>query len=179
MTAVNGVDFVAHFGEMLFIVGPSGSGKTTLLSMVSGILRPNAGTVSVDGDDIWTLTNDQLADFRLNRIGFVFQDYHLVTYNRAIEYIPGTRFTISYLLVQAKSDAAIAGIKPLTGYGLGIGLVTPVISIAKALLPNYAAITTFWNLALSFGMVVLIAGVSSYISVRKVLKIEPFDIFRG
>ncbi|WP_111930310.1 ABC transporter ATP-binding protein [Paraburkholderia bryophila] len=77
MTAVNGVDFVAHFGEMLFIVGPSGSGKTTLLSMVSGILRPNAGTVSVNGDDIWTLTNDQLADFRLNRIGFVFQDYHL------------------------------------------------------------------------------------------------------
>ena len=76
-TAVNGVDFVAHFGEMLFIVGPSGSGKTTLLSMVSGILRPNAGTVSVNGDDIWTLTNDQLADFRLNRIGFVFQDYHL------------------------------------------------------------------------------------------------------
>jgi putative ABC transport system permease protein len=189
------------------------------------------------------------------------------TYNRAIEYIPGTRFTISYILVQAKSDAAVAGIKQqvaklgylaltkdefnsriadyytyqtgigtnillmtvisfivglsisgqtfytfilenldkfgalkaigakgrelvymilfmatftaLTGYGLGIGLVTLVISIAKALLPNYAAITTFWNLALSFGMVVLIAGVSSYIGVRKVLKIEPFDIFRG
>jgi len=47
------------------------------------------------------------------------------------------------------------------------------------LLPNYAAITTFWNLALSFGMVMLIAGVSSYIGVRKVLKIERFDIFRG
>jgi putative ABC transport system ATP-binding protein len=77
MTAVNGVDLVAHFGEMLFIVGPSGSGKTTLLSMISGILRPNAGQVIVKGDDIWTLTNDQLADFRLNTIGFVFQDYHL------------------------------------------------------------------------------------------------------
>ena len=77
MTAVNGVGFVAHFGEMLFIVGPSGSGKTTLLSMISGILRPNAGTVTVKGDDIWALTNDQLADFRLNTIGFVFQDYHL------------------------------------------------------------------------------------------------------
>ncbi|CAE6947374.1 Vitamin B12 import ATP-binding protein BtuD [Paraburkholderia domus] len=76
-TAVNSVDFVAHFGEILFIVGPSGSGKTTLLSMISGILRPNAGTVSVNGDDIWTLNDDQLADFRLNTIGFVFQDYHL------------------------------------------------------------------------------------------------------
>jgi putative ABC transport system ATP-binding protein len=76
-TAVNGVALVAHFGEMLFIVGPSGSGKTTLLSMISGILRPNGGKVTVKGDDIWTLTNDQLADFRLNTIGFVFQDYHL------------------------------------------------------------------------------------------------------
>ena len=77
MTAVNGVDLVAHFGEMLFIVGPSGSGKTTFLSMISGILRPNAGTVKVKGADIWTLSNDELADFRLNTIGFVFQDFHL------------------------------------------------------------------------------------------------------
>jgi putative ABC transport system ATP-binding protein len=77
MTAVNAVEFVAHFGEMLFIVGPSGSGKTTLLSMVSGILRPNAGSVTVNGADIWIYSNDELADFRLNTIGFVFQDYHL------------------------------------------------------------------------------------------------------
>jgi len=77
VTAVNKVGLVAHFGEMLFIVGPSGSGKTTLLSMISGILRPNAGKVTVKGADIWTLNNDQLADFRLNTIGFVFQDYHL------------------------------------------------------------------------------------------------------
>jgi putative ABC transport system ATP-binding protein len=77
MTAVNEVGFTAHFGEMLFIIGPSGSGKTTLLSMISGILRPNAGNVKVKGADIWALNNDQLADFRLNTIGFVFQDYHL------------------------------------------------------------------------------------------------------
>ncbi len=77
VTAVDGVALTAHFGEMLFIVGPSGSGKTTLLSMISGILRPNAGMVQVKGADIWTLNNDQLADFRLNTVGFVFQDYHL------------------------------------------------------------------------------------------------------
>lgn len=77
MTAVSEVELIAHFGEMLFIVGPSGSGKTTLLSMISGILRPNSGSVKVNGRDIWQLTNDQLADFRLNTIGFVFQDYHL------------------------------------------------------------------------------------------------------
>jgi putative ABC transport system ATP-binding protein len=75
--AVNGVGLIAHFGEMLFIVGPSGSGKTTMLSMISGILRPNAGKVIVKGSDIWTLNNDQLADFRLNTVGFVFQDFHL------------------------------------------------------------------------------------------------------
>jgi putative ABC transport system ATP-binding protein len=80
MTAVNDVALVAHFGEMLFIVGPSGSGKTTMLSMLSGILRPNAGKVVVKGADIWTLNNDQLADFRLNTIGFVFQDYHVARF---------------------------------------------------------------------------------------------------
>ncbi|WP_175991769.1 ABC transporter ATP-binding protein [Burkholderia stagnalis] len=71
------VSMQARFGEMLLIVGPSGSGKTTLLSVISGILRPDAGSVSIDGVDLWTQPNDALADFRLNRIGFVFQDYHL------------------------------------------------------------------------------------------------------
>jgi len=74
---IKNVDFVAYFGEILFIVGPSGSGKTTLLSIISGILRPNSGKVLVNGADIWQLGKDQLADFRLNKIGFVFQDYHL------------------------------------------------------------------------------------------------------
>jgi putative ABC transport system ATP-binding protein len=75
--AVQGVSFDAFYGEMLFIEGPSGSGKTTLLSLISGILRPNSGTVFVETRDIWNMTNDQLADFRLNTVGFVFQDYHL------------------------------------------------------------------------------------------------------
>ena len=75
--AVREVSFEAYFGEMLYIEGPSGSGKTTLLSMISGILRPNSGTVTVENKEIWSLTSDQLADFRLNTVGFVFQDYHL------------------------------------------------------------------------------------------------------
>jgi len=189
------------------------------------------------------------------------------TYSRAIEYIPTTRYTISYVLLQAKSEAAIASIKQqvaklgyvaftkdefntriadyytyktgigtnilimtvisflvglsisgqtfysfilenlekfgalkaigakgrelvymilfmatftaLTGFGLGLGLVTLMISITRARLPNYAAIITVWNLSLAFGMVVVIAGISSYFGIRRVLKIEPFDIFRG
>jgi len=75
--AIRDVSLDAHFGEMLYIVGPSGSGKTTLLSILSGILRPNAGSVIVKGEDIWRLDDDALADFRLNTVGFVFQDYHL------------------------------------------------------------------------------------------------------
>ncbi|WP_243048698.1 ABC transporter ATP-binding protein [Dyella sp. RRB7] len=75
--AVNGASFEVEFGKMLMIVGPSGSGKTTLLSMISGILRPNSGSVLVKDTDLWTLSADALADFRLNTIGFVFQDFHL------------------------------------------------------------------------------------------------------
>jgi len=75
--AVRGVSFEASFGEMLYIVGPSGSGKTTLLSMISGILRPNEGSVTVEGEDLWELPSDRIAEFRLNKVGFVFQDYHL------------------------------------------------------------------------------------------------------
>lgn len=189
------------------------------------------------------------------------------TYSRAIEYLPTTRFTISYVLVQPKNAAAIASIKQrvaqlgyiaytkqdfnqriadyyifqtgvgtnilmmtvisfvvglsisgqtfytfilenlekfgalkaigarsrelvymilfmasvtaLTGYGLGIGLVAAMIAVSRAHLPGYAAMITYWNLGLAFGMVLLIAGISSYIAVRRVLKIEAFDIFRG
>jgi putative ABC transport system ATP-binding protein len=76
-TALRDVSFDASPGEMLYIVGPSGSGKTTLLSVISGILRPNAGRVTVEGTEIWNLSADKLAEFRLHKIGFVFQDYHL------------------------------------------------------------------------------------------------------
>jgi putative ABC transport system ATP-binding protein len=75
--ALRDVKLEAYFGEMLYIVGPSGSGKTTLLSVLSGVLRPNSGSVLVEDVDIWSLEADRLADFRLNKIGFVFQDFHL------------------------------------------------------------------------------------------------------
>jgi putative ABC transport system permease protein len=189
------------------------------------------------------------------------------TFTRAIQYIPSTRFTIAYILVEPKSTQDIACIKAevakagylaltaqefqqrvstyykyqtglgtnilimtltsflvglsicaqtfytfvlenlakfgalkaigaksyeliamilfqtlftgLTGYGLGVGLSSLLIGFAKQRVPNYAADITFFNLGMAFFMVLVISGVSSFIAVRKVIKVEPFDIFRG
>ncbi len=113
--AVREVTFDAYFGEMLYIVGPSGSGKTTLLSMISGILRPNAGTVKIEGVDIWGLSADALADFRLQKIGFVFQDYHLfprltTAENVAIPLILQNR-PWDEALNEARRDLEVVGLK--------------------------------------------------------------------
>ena len=67
----------------------------------------------------------------------------------------------------------------LTGFGIGVGLCALIIGLARLRLPDYAAMMTFGNLGLAFVMVVIIAAVSGYIGVRKVLRIEPFDIFRS
>uniref|UniRef100_E6QX58 Putative ABC-type transport system, permease component n=1 Tax=mine drainage metagenome TaxID=410659 RepID=E6QX58_9ZZZZ len=67
----------------------------------------------------------------------------------------------------------------LIGYGLGIGLAALLITVARSRMPDYAAMITFSNIWLAFIMVLIIAGISSYIGIRKVIRIEPFDIFRG
>ncbi len=67
----------------------------------------------------------------------------------------------------------------LTGYGLGIGLCSGLIALAKWRLPDYAAIVTYSSLGIALVMVVIIVAISSYIGVRRVLRIEPFDIFRS
>lgn len=72
-----------------------------------------------------------------------------------------------------------ASFTSLTGYGLGVGLCAFLIELARLRLPDYASMVTFFNLGMAFIMVVIIAGVSSYFGVRRVLRIEPFDIFRG
>ncbi|HVN46847.1 MAG TPA: ABC transporter ATP-binding protein [Steroidobacteraceae bacterium] len=101
--AVKDVSFEASFGEMLYVVGPSGSGKTTMLSMISGILRPSSGTVAIEDADIWSLSSDALAEFRLQRIGFVFQDYHLFPRLTTAENV-----AIPLILQHREWDAALA-----------------------------------------------------------------------
>jgi putative ABC transport system ATP-binding protein len=112
--AVSDVSFEARFHEMLYIVGPSGSGKTTLLSMISGILRPDAGTVRVEDTDVWALKENALADFRLQRIGFVFQDFHLFPTLTTVENV-----AIPLVLKRREWDDAIKeGMKYLEVVGL-------------------------------------------------------------
>jgi putative ABC transport system permease protein len=72
-----------------------------------------------------------------------------------------------------------ATVTALLGYGLGIGLCASLIGLARLRLPDYFAMMTFGNLGLSLVMVLVIAGVSSYFGARRVLRIEPFEVFRG
>jgi len=83
--ALDGVDITIARGEIIGIIGPSGSGKTTLLNLIGGLDRPSHGKVLVDGVDLGGLNDGKLADYRLNKIGFIFQFYNLISTLNAVE----------------------------------------------------------------------------------------------
>lgn len=83
--AVDHVDLQIGEGEFTAIVGPSGSGKTTLLNIIGGLDEPSSGSVKVGGTDITGLNRNELIDFRLKNIGFVFQSYNLIPVLTALE----------------------------------------------------------------------------------------------
>jgi putative ABC transport system ATP-binding protein len=83
--ALRGVDLDIAAGDFATLSGPSGSGKTTLLSLMGGLDRPTAGEITVDGQRLGGLGNNQLADLRLRKIGFVFQTYSLIPVLSAAE----------------------------------------------------------------------------------------------
>lgn len=76
--AVNGVHLHIERGEFIALVGPSGSGKTTLLNMIGGLDHPTTGKVIINGTEITQMSENNLINFRLNNIGFVFQSYNLI-----------------------------------------------------------------------------------------------------
>ncbi len=76
--AVDGVDLKIEDNEFTAIVGPSGSGKTTLLNMIGGLDRPTGGSITVDAVELCKMSDNELIDFRLKHIGFVFQSYNLI-----------------------------------------------------------------------------------------------------
>ncbi|HVO45831.1 MAG TPA: ABC transporter permease [Steroidobacteraceae bacterium] len=266
---VIGLDDTSLFGRPIMTEGN-----------IQDIYADNA-FIAIDDSEFYKLENPHIgAEFELNdHRGVIVGVAHVAssalfgvptlytTYSRALQYIPNTRFTVSYILVEPKTPADVALIQSrvtaagylaltreefiakisrfymfqtgigtnmmlmtlisfivglsisgqtfytfilenidkfgalkaigaksrglvtmilfqalfvaLTGYGIGVGLCAVLIWIARLHLPDYAAMITFWNLGLAFLMVMLIAAISSYVGVRKVLRIEPFDIFRG
>lgn len=76
--AINNVSFKVEKGEFVAIIGASGSGKSTLLHLLGGVDRPTSGKVYIDGKDIYTLNNDNLAIFRRRQIGLIYQFYNLI-----------------------------------------------------------------------------------------------------
>ncbi|HVX31783.1 MAG TPA: ABC transporter ATP-binding protein [Solirubrobacterales bacterium] len=76
--ALRGVSLAIDRGELAAIVGPSGSGKSTLLHVMGTLERPSAGTVAIEGRDVSAASDDELADLRATRIGFVFQRFFLL-----------------------------------------------------------------------------------------------------
>lgn len=76
--AVDNVSFSVEKGEFVAIVGASGSGKSTLLHLLGGVDRPTSGKVFIDGEDIYKLSDDQLAIFRRRQVGLIYQFYNLI-----------------------------------------------------------------------------------------------------
>jgi putative ABC transport system ATP-binding protein len=75
---LHGIDSEIRSGELTYLVGESGSGKTTMISIIAGILYPTQGSVTVFGKDIYSLSDNDLVRFRLDTIGFIFQQYNLI-----------------------------------------------------------------------------------------------------
>lgn len=78
LKALDNVSMTLEEGKFVVILGPSGAGKSTLLNLLGGLDSPTSGKIIVDGKDISTLSNDELAEYRAEKVGFVFQFYNLV-----------------------------------------------------------------------------------------------------
>ena len=76
--ALSNASFELNEGELVVILGPSGAGKSTLLNMLGGLDNPTSGKIMVEGNDISTLKNNELAEYRASHVGFVFQFYNLI-----------------------------------------------------------------------------------------------------
>ena len=78
VVSLRNVSFTANKGEFVSVVGPSGSGKSTLLNMIGALDRPTSGKVFIDGINIFSLNDSQIATMRNNTLGFIFQSYNLI-----------------------------------------------------------------------------------------------------
>ncbi|MFD0895789.1 ABC transporter ATP-binding protein [Luteolibacter ambystomatis] len=108
---LHGIDLTIARGEKVFLCGPSGAGKSTLLYTLAGLERPEEGSVHIDGQDLYKLGDREQARFRNARIGYVFQNYHLLPELTALEnvLVPG---------LLGKKDRTAAAMEALERVGL-------------------------------------------------------------
>ena len=85
ITPLDNISMDIEEGEFISLMGPSGTGKSTLLNLVSGIDRPDSGTITVDGTDVTKLSRTQLADWRAANLGYIFQTHNLIPVLTAYE----------------------------------------------------------------------------------------------
>ncbi|MDP8266311.1 MAG: ABC transporter ATP-binding protein [Candidatus Aceula meridiana] len=85
LEVLKGIDLTIEVGDFLAMVGPSGAGKSTLMHVLGGLDRPSKGSVALDGEDIYRLSDVKLSSVRNTKVGFVFQFYHLLPEFTALE----------------------------------------------------------------------------------------------
>ena len=108
------VDFEALHGEVTMVMGPSGSGKSTLVASLSGLLRPDTGSVAAMGQDLWSLRPGKIDRFRLDHCGFIFQGFNLFPALTALQQVEIILKYKGYSRSESRRKAAIA----LTEVGL-------------------------------------------------------------
>lgn len=113
--ALDDVGLIIRRGEVVLIMGPSGSGKTTLLSIIGALLKPTSGSVELGGDELTVLSERELPDIRLKHLGFIFQDFNLLSALTARENVEIVLNLAGVTGVDARRGAELL----LTELGLG------------------------------------------------------------
>ncbi|MCH2114922.1 MAG: ABC transporter ATP-binding protein [Pirellulales bacterium] len=105
-------------GQFIAVCGPSGCGKSTLLQVSGGLMRPDAGTVTLDDQDIYALSADERAGFRGASLGFVFQQFHLVPYLNVLENVLVASLALPAKSPASQRDARDRGLALIDRFGL-------------------------------------------------------------
>jgi putative ABC transport system ATP-binding protein len=108
ITPLENVDLDVEAGDFISMMGPSGTGKSTLLNLVSGIDRPDAGTITVDGVEITKLSRGKLADWRAANLGYIFQTHNLVPVLTAYENVELPTLLLPITAAERRSRVALA-----------------------------------------------------------------------